>query len=221
MAKVASPPSSTVSPLPLSCLINKLRWSNIGHFYHWGTKSYQFDRELVPIPCDIKNTCQRAVINVQWSDVWKDGAGLESGEWEMDKPDWDRWPETFRWWVEHRRILILMIPVVPDAGIINFYQLKVNENVCPAWRDMLNAFAGYAHGSCRSFRTVINIPISIYIVKLYKCTAALTHRWLRLGQAAIFLIGGLTRDEKAIPIVLRSGDVLIMSGPRCRRAFHG
>lgn len=37
----------------------------------------------------------------------------------------------------------------------------------------------------------------------------------------MFLLGGMTRDEKAIPIVLRSGDVLIMSGPRCRRAFHG
>ena len=42
-----------------------------------------------------------------------------------------------------------------------------------------------------------------------------------LGQAAIFLIGGLTRDEEAIPVLLRSGDVVIMSGPRCRRAYHG
>jgi len=43
----------------------------------------------------------------------------------------------------------------------------------------------------------------------------------RLGQAAVFLMGGLSRDERAVPILLRSGDVLIMSGPRCRRAFHG
>jgi alkylated DNA repair protein alkB homolog 1 len=42
-----------------------------------------------------------------------------------------------------------------------------------------------------------------------------------LGQAAVFLIGGLTREERATPIILRSGDVLVMSGPRCRRAFHG
>jgi alkylated DNA repair protein alkB family protein 1 len=137
VAKVPFPPSSTLSPLPLSCLINKLRWSNIGHFYHWGTKSYQFDRELVPIPGDIKETCRRAVINVQWSNVWKDGADLESGEWEMDKPDWDKWHETFCPWAEHGRIPVLMNLVVPDAGIINFYQLKVSENVCPAWRGCL------------------------------------------------------------------------------------
>ena len=42
----------------------------------------------------------------------------------------------------------------------------------------------------------------------------------RLGCAAIFLIGGPTRDTEPIPILLRSGDLLIMSGP-CRRAYHG
>ena len=44
---------------------------------------------------------------------------------------------------------------------------------------------------------------------------------LRLGNAAVFLIGGLTRDAEPIPILLRSGDVVIMSGPACRRAYHG
>lgn len=42
-----------------------------------------------------------------------------------------------------------------------------------------------------------------------------------LGNAAIFLIGGLTRDTEPMPILLRTGDVVIMSGPACRRAYHG
>jgi alkylated DNA repair dioxygenase AlkB len=42
-----------------------------------------------------------------------------------------------------------------------------------------------------------------------------------LGNAAIFLIGGLTRDTEPVPILLRTGDVVIMSGPACRRAYHG
>lgn len=96
MAKVAPSPSATLTPLPLSQCIHKLRWSNIGHFYHWGTKSYQFDRTLIPIPRDIKETCQRAVRVLQWDDVWKEGADLESGEWEMGKPDWENWHDTFR-----------------------------------------------------------------------------------------------------------------------------
>lgn len=42
-----------------------------------------------------------------------------------------------------------------------------------------------------------------------------------IGSAAIFLLGGTTRDAEPIPILLRSGDVVIMSGPECRRAYHG
>jgi len=42
-----------------------------------------------------------------------------------------------------------------------------------------------------------------------------------LGNAAVFLIGGNSRDVDPVPILLRSGDVVIMSGPACRRAYHG
>src|SRR5216683_2534260 len=46
-------------------------------------------------------------------------------------------------------------------------------------------------------------------------------RPISLGNAAVFLIGGLSRDVAPIPILLRSGDIVIMSGPACRRAYHG
>jgi alkylated DNA repair protein alkB family protein 1 len=42
-----------------------------------------------------------------------------------------------------------------------------------------------------------------------------------LGNAAIFLVGGLTRDVAPVSILLRSGDIIVMSGPACRRAYHG
>jgi hypothetical protein len=41
-----------------------------------------------------------------------------------------------------------------------------------------------------------------------------------LGCPAIFLIGTETRSTVPLPILLRSGDMVIMSGP-CRRVFHG
>ncbi|OAX39202.1 hypothetical protein K503DRAFT_769734 [Rhizopogon vinicolor AM-OR11-026] len=44
---------------------------------------------------------------------------------------------------------------------------------------------------------------------------------ISLGNAAIFLIGGLSRDVEPTAILLRSGDAVIMSGPACRRAYHG
>ena len=41
-----------------------------------------------------------------------------------------------------------------------------------------------------------------------------------LGDAARFVIGGLTRKEPTTPVVLRSGDVLVMGGPS-RLRYHG
>ena len=43
---------------------------------------------------------------------------------------------------------------------------------------------------------------------------------ISLGPSAIFLVGGTTRDEQPIPLLLQSGDVVVMSGPS-RRIFHG
>ena len=41
-----------------------------------------------------------------------------------------------------------------------------------------------------------------------------------LGDASRFVVGGLTRKEPMRPIVLRSGDVVVMGGPS-RLRFHG
>ena len=41
-----------------------------------------------------------------------------------------------------------------------------------------------------------------------------------LGHACVFLLGGPTRDTPPLPIILRSGDILVLSGD-ARRAFHG
>lgn len=41
-----------------------------------------------------------------------------------------------------------------------------------------------------------------------------------LGDAARFVIGGLTRRDPTRPLILRSGDVLVMGGPS-RLRFHG
>ncbi|KAI0290407.1 hypothetical protein B0F90DRAFT_1825105 [Multifurca ochricompacta] len=44
---------------------------------------------------------------------------------------------------------------------------------------------------------------------------------ISLGNAAVFLIGGLTCDVTPIPILLRSGDVIVISGPACWCAYRG
>ncbi|KAG8729827.1 hypothetical protein FRC12_020681 [Ceratobasidium sp. 428] len=167
--KLAPMPSSSLSPTTVSTLIPKLRWSNIGLNYHWGTKSYDFEREKVPFPDDIRDICVDAVRSIQWKDVWEGEA--EGMNWD-DGEDWNVWEHTYE----------------PDAGIINFYQPK-------------DTLMGHVDRSEISSTTPL-VSIS-------------------LGNAAIFLIGGTTRDVEPVPILLRSGDIVIMSGPGCRRAYHG
>jgi DNA alkylation damage repair protein AlkB len=43
---------------------------------------------------------------------------------------------------------------------------------------------------------------------------------ISVGDTARFVIGGLTRKEKTAPLMLRSGDVVVMGGPS-RLRFHG
>ncbi|KAF9109459.1 hypothetical protein BGX27_007592 [Mortierella sp. AM989] len=40
------------------------------------------------------------------------------------------------------------------------------------------------------------------------------------GHSCVYLLGGPTREKEPTPILLQSGDILVMTGP-CRSAFHG
>ncbi|KAJ7273622.1 hypothetical protein B0H12DRAFT_1090244 [Mycena haematopus] len=159
--KLPSSPSATAQPTPASALLPKLRWANIGWFYHWGTKQYDLTKGKVKI--------DPAVHAVDWDQVYDPS---DTCDWGESGPEWKTWNQDYE----------------PDAGIVNFYQLK----------DTLMAHVD------RSEVCATSPLVSI-----------------SLGNAAVFLIGGLTRDTEPVPILLRSGDVVIMSGPACRRAFHG
>ncbi|KAA1471301.1 hypothetical protein DENSPDRAFT_837262 [Dentipellis sp. KUC8613] len=167
--KLPYSPSQTASPMTTSDLVPKLRWANLGWYYHWGTKQYDFSKGQQEIGDTARTVCKEAVHNVDWTDVYS----ADNGEgWGDGGPDWETWTESYE----------------PDAGIVNFYQTK-------------DTLMGHVD---RSEVCATSPLVSI-----------------SLGNAAVFLIGGLTRDVPPVPILLRSGDVVIMSGPACRRAYHG
>ncbi|KAJ3504672.1 hypothetical protein NLJ89_g7819 [Agrocybe chaxingu] len=171
--KPSQAPSPSVQPALASSLLYKLRWANIGWFYHWGTKQYDFSKGKGTIDGELRRICKAAVRSVDWTKVH----GSNDDGWGPEGPDWRTWDETYE----------------PDAGIVNFYQEKAS---CPPPGQ--NTDPKYAQPPLWS-----------------------PSRKLSLGNAAVFLIGGLTRDSEPTPILLRSGDVVIMSGPACRRAYHG
>ncbi|GLB35010.1 putative 2OG-Fe(II) oxygenase superfamily protein [Lyophyllum shimeji] len=168
MPKPPQAPSATVKPATSSELVYKLRWANIGWYYHWGTKQYDFTKGKGTIDPRVRGLCRDAVAAVDWREVYTD----DEADWGEAEPSWTTWNETYE----------------PDAGIVNFYQTK----------DTLMAHVD------RSEVCATSPLVSI-----------------SLGNAAVFLIGGQTRDSEPVPILLRSGDVVIMSGPECRRAYHG
>ncbi|KAJ3810650.1 hypothetical protein F5876DRAFT_65423 [Lentinula aff. lateritia] len=168
VSKPLAPPSSTIRPATCSDLLPRLRWANIGWFYHWGTKQYDFSKGKIPVHDTIRTICKDAVQSIDWKEIFSSTAF----DWGPNGPDWMDWQENYE----------------PDAGIVNFYQTK----------DTLMAHVD------RSEVCATSPLVSI-----------------SLGHAAVFLIGSLTRETEPIPILLRSGDVVIMSGPACRRAYHG
>lgn len=99
--KEPPPPSISTEPSTPSKLLYKLRWANIGHSYHWGTKTYDFTKEPLQVHPDIKEVCQRAVRAVDWKAVF--GAGNkeeyeeEAGDegWGENGPDWEEWHDTY------------------------------------------------------------------------------------------------------------------------------
>ena len=84
-----------------------------------------------------------------------------------------------------------------------------------------NNTQGHTHGACRPLRSVRDIATGVHFVGVFVVNKSAINSLPSLGNAAVFLIGGKTRDVEPIPLILRSGDVIIMSGPECRRAYHG
>jgi alkylated DNA repair protein alkB family protein 1 len=126
-------PSIHVQPLSAGELLPRLRWANIGWSYHWGTKQYDFTREVQPVGEPFRKVCIEVVRNVNWHDVFGSPDAESLDGWGDDGPDWQTWGETYgqcpRRFCCARIIRIYgyhssCALAESDAGIVNFYQTK-------------------------------------------------------------------------------------------------
>lgn len=85
-------PSATVSRASPSSLLYKLRWANIGWYYHWGTKQYDFSHGKGDIDEDVRRICKSAVEAVKWDQVYD---GTEGFDWGESGDEWNDWGETY------------------------------------------------------------------------------------------------------------------------------
>lgn len=86
-------PSLTATPSTPSDLIRKLRWANVGWFYNWTTKQYDFTKGKVEVSPQIIELCQSAVESIDWSNVF-----TSENHWEENGEDWKTWDETYGLW---------------------------------------------------------------------------------------------------------------------------
>ena len=89
--KLPAAPSPTVQALPVSSMIYKLRWANIGWYYHWGTKQYDFTKGKGEIDEELRSVCKDAVRTVDWTKVH----GANDDGWGHEGPDWHTWDQTY------------------------------------------------------------------------------------------------------------------------------
>ena len=89
--KPPAAPSPTLRPVSVSSLIFKLRWANIGWYYHWGTKQYDFSKGPGTIDDKVVSICKDAVRSIDWGKVH----GSRDPGWGPHGPDWHTWRESY------------------------------------------------------------------------------------------------------------------------------
>ncbi|KAJ3335993.1 hypothetical protein HDU93_003896 [Gonapodya sp. JEL0774] len=188
-----STPPTTLKPLrPLTLLHSRLRWTSLGLYYDWTTKTYLgmpssppetdietgetpsplvYTHHVPPVPPEIA-AMARAVVGLPGvRDIALSRSRTAGGNRNGGR-DQEGDYETYK----------------PQAGIVNFYGLK---DTLMAHQDRSEVEWGR--------RALVSFSF---------------------GSTGIFLIGSSTRDVKPVAVYLRSGDIVVMAG-ESRRAFHG
>lgn len=112
---VPAPPSPNARPSPPDALIPKLRWANIGWYYHWGNKQYDFTRGKIPVSEIYSGVCKDAVKAVPWERVFE--SHVQNPEDWGDEPKWDSWAESYGM-CSRTSIVFAQIIILPQSQML-------------------------------------------------------------------------------------------------------
>ena len=155
--KPPAPPAPGLPSSPASALLPKLRWANVGWFYHWGTKQYDFAREQVPVDDALRRLCTAAVRGVPWAKVFADGVEGAPGVKEWEGESWEMWHE------EYGRSCIYSLTTDPNCDEQTLMPESSTSTrqryAVPKFSEYANLqttlmtvlLAGHAHGTRRPF----------------------------------------------------------------------
>lgn len=115
-------PSTSLKPIKCSSLLSKLRWANIGWFYHWGIKQYDFARGKEEVDARVREICKSAVDCVDWHELYKFSRDMQADWGDCDPDILSKTYGMKKIGIQHYSGLFEILE--PDAGIVNFYQTK-------------------------------------------------------------------------------------------------
>jgi hypothetical protein len=156
-------PSATVQSALPSELLPKLRWANIGWFYHWGTKQYDFTKGRGTIDGRVRDLCRHAVRAVDWEQVYD---GFEA-EWESPEPDWKSWNDTYG-----NISFLFSLPLTSlscrtrcrNCQFLSGQGSDTRISLLSYFESYLDI--GYPDGSRRPFRSVCHGSLGLHLVRL-------------------------------------------------------
>lgn len=100
-SKSSPTPLNHLSHAAAADLLSKLRWANIGWFYNWGTKEYDFSLGKVEVDEPVKSLSKKIVDIINWSEVFERNSDLDQGE----RQSTDEEDSTWRKWVDDYGII--------------------------------------------------------------------------------------------------------------------
>ncbi|MGH0176529.1 UNVERIFIED_CONTAM: hypothetical protein FKN15_078435 [Acipenser sinensis] len=170
-------------------LLEKLRWVTNGYHYNWDTKTYSADH-YTPFPSDLN--------------VLSEGVAAACGF------------QNFK----------------AEAGILNYYHFDSSlgnsaDHYTPFPSD-LNVLSEGVAAACgfQNFKAeagILNYYHFDSSLGIHVDESELDHSRPLLsfsfGQSAVFLLGGLRREDPATPMFMHSGDIMVMSGSS-RLLYH-
>lgn len=196
---------------PSSCvvaseIVTRMRWATLGLQYDWTTKQY-----LMPTGDDLKDNfpasigalCKR-IVKISGPHIQHifgaRGAGLD-----MEGDDEEKYSQ--------RRMSADPHKFLNDSLDESLSSSKIERKVITGFNEEYRPEAGIINFY------QLNNSLTAHVDRSERnMNAPLIS--LSLGHSCVFLIGTATRDTKPTALLLKSGQVLVMSG-EARRAFHG
>jgi alkylated DNA repair dioxygenase AlkB len=196
-AQTAAPPSAAAAAAAVAterapAMLRALRWVTLGPPYNWTTRLYEPETPHLPLPPELVRMAR--FFAALAGEALSVAAAAEEGEGAGSAAA-----------AAALAASSSAATFQPDAALVNYY--REGDTLFAHVDESEAGFDGKRGGTTEEEAARLPAPPPLVT--------------LSVGAAALFLVGGPRRESEPVtPLLLRSGDVVVLAGP-ARRAHHG